>query len=63
MSFFLSCLAAALRARLRDPRTWLLLLLPLAVFGAKALLPAQEAAAPVQVGVVLPQQEIGRAHV
>ena len=56
MSFFLSCLAAALRARLRDPRTWLLLLLPLTVFGAKALLPAQEAAAPVQVGVVLPQQ-------
>ena len=57
MSFFLSCLAAALRARLRDPRTWLLLLLlPLTVFGAKALLPAQEAAAPVQVGVVLPRQ-------
>ena len=42
MSFFLSCLAAALRAQLRDPRTWLLLLLPLAVFGAKALLPAQQ---------------------
>ena len=31
MSFFLSCLAAALRARLRDPRTWLLLLLPLEI--------------------------------
>lgn len=55
MSFFLTALKAVLPARLTRPQTWLmLLLLPLAVLGTKALLPPQEAAAPVQVGVVLP---------
>ena len=53
MSFFGTALRAALTARRRG---WLLLLLlPLAVFGARLLLPAEEAAAPVQVGVVLPR--------
>lgn len=54
MRFFGASLKTALTARWRS---WLLLLLlPLAVFGARRLLPAEEAAAPVQVGVVLPRQ-------
>ena len=54
MSFFSASLRAALTARRRG---WLLLLLlPLFAFGIRTLLPAQEAAAPVQVGVVLPRQ-------
>lgn len=54
MSFFHTALKTALTARRRG---WLLLLLlPLLVFGARSLLPAEEAAAPVRVGVVLPRQ-------
>ena len=57
MSFFLAALSAALRARLAHWRTWvLLLLLPLAAFGAARLLPPEEVSAPVQVGVVLPEE-------
>ena len=54
MSFFRTSLRAALTSRRRG---WLLLLLlPLFTFGVRSLLPAQEAAAPVQVGIVLPRQ-------
>ena len=54
MSFFCASLRAALAARRRG---WLLvLLLPLLTFGVRAFLPAHQAAAPVQVGVVLPRQ-------
>lgn len=57
MSFFFAAFAAALRPRLTQWRTWvLLLLLPLTTFGVRALLPAQEVSTPVQVGVVLPQE-------
>ena len=60
MSFFLAALSAALRTRLTDLRTWvLLLLLPLTAFGAVRLLPPEEVSAPVQVGVVLPEEEGG----
>ena len=56
MRFFWACLTAGLRVRLTDRRFWLLLLLPLASFAAARLLPAREASAPVQVGVVLPER-------
>lgn len=56
MSFFRSCLKNALRAQAASWRTWLLLLLPLLTFGARLALPAEEAAAPVEVGVVLPRR-------
>ena len=57
MSFFQTAFRCALRAQLSSGRTWLLiLLLPLVTFGAARLLPAQEASAPVQVGVVLPEK-------
>ena len=57
MSFFLSVFRSGLRARLADWRTWiLLLLLPLTAFGAGRLLPPEEVSAPVQVGVVLPEE-------
>ena len=57
MSFFLTCLKSGLRARLFRWRTWAVpLLLPLITFGTAHFLPAQEAAAPVQVGVVLPEE-------
>ena len=57
MSFFRSCLKNALRAQAASWRTWLLLLLlPLLTFGARRALPAEEAAAPVEVGVVLPRR-------
>jgi len=57
MSFFLAAFRSGLRSRLSDPRTWLLLLLlPLAAFGAARLLPPEEVSAPVQVGVVLPEE-------
>lgn len=57
MSFFRTCFTTALRSRLSDWRTWaLLLLLPAAAFGARALLPAEEVSTPVQVGVVLPAE-------
>lgn len=56
MSFFWISLKNALRAQAASWRTWLLvLLLPGLAFGARLALPAEEAAAPVQVGVVLPQ--------
>ena len=52
-TFFLT----ALRGQLASWRTWcLLLLLPLIVFGAARLSPAEEVSAPVQVGVVLPEE-------
>ena len=57
MSFFLTHLKQSALGQLRSWRSWLLLaLLPLAVFGVHRALPAEEAAAPVQVGVVLPRQ-------
>lgn len=57
MSFFTAAFASGLRARLAHWRTWvLLLLLPLAAFGAARLLPPEEVSAPVQVGVVLPEE-------
>lgn len=55
MKFFLTLFKTALFSRLTG-RWILLLLLPLAVFGVKALLPAEEVTAPVQVGVVLPEE-------
>ena len=52
-TFFLT----AFRGQLASWRTWcLLLLLPLIVFGAARLSPAEEVSAPVQVGVVLPEE-------
>lgn len=54
MSFSLTLFKTALLSRWR---TWLLLLLlPAATFGARALLPPEEASTPVQVGVVLPEE-------
>ena len=56
MSFLWISLKNALRAQAASWRMWLLLLLlPLLTFGARLALPAEEAATPVQVGVVLPQ--------
>lgn len=55
MSFLWVSLKNALRAQAASWRTWLLLLLlPALTFGARLALPAEEAATPVQVGVVLP---------
>ena len=55
MSFLRISLKNALRAQAASWRTWLLLLLlPALTFGARLALPAEEAATPVQVGVVLP---------
>lgn len=55
MSFVWTCLKSALRAQLASGRSWLLLLcLPLLTFGVRGVLPAEEASAPVRVGVVLP---------
>lgn len=57
MSFFGALFTTALRANLASRRTWcLVLLLPLLTFGLARLAPAQEIAAPVQVGVVLPRE-------
>lgn len=54
MKFSFTLFKTALLSRWR---TWLLLLLlPAAAFGARALLPPEEASAPVQVGVVLPEE-------
>ena len=55
MSFIWTSTRAALACRLRDWRTWLLLLLPVLAFGARLALAPEEAAAPVRVGVVLPR--------
>lgn len=55
MSFFWSLFRSSLRAQLSGARAWLLLLLPLMMFSAARLLPAEEVSAPVQVGVVLPE--------
>lgn len=57
MSFFTAQLRQSLLAQLSSWRTWLLaVLLPLTTFGVRLALPASEAAAPVQVGVVLPRE-------
>ena len=57
MSFFCRALLSGLAVRLRDWRSWaLLLLLPLAALGAARLAPPEEVSAPVQVGVVLPEE-------
>lgn len=57
MRFICSGIAAMVSLRLRTVRIWLvLLLLPLLVFSVHLLLPRQEAAAPVQVGVCLPKR-------
>ena len=57
MSFFTAQLRQSLLAQLFSRRTWLLAaLLPLITFGVRLALPPSEAAAPVQVGVVLPRE-------
>lgn len=57
MSWFPIFFWSALRTQLTSWRTWgLMLLLPLLMFGAARLLPAEEVSTPVQVGVVLPQR-------
>lgn len=56
MSFFLALFQSALRVRLTSLRVWLLLLLPLLTFGAVWQMPPEEVSAPVQVGVVLPEE-------
>lgn len=57
MSFLWTCLKNALRAQVGSWRSWVLLaLLPLMTFGVRTALPAREASAPVQVGVVLPRR-------
>ena len=56
MSFFPAAFAGGLAARMRDWRTWVLLVLtPLIAFGALRLAPPEEVSAPVRVGVVLPE--------
>ena len=54
MNFSFTLFKTALLSRWRAGL--LLLLLPLTAFGARALLPPEEASAPVQVGVVLPEE-------
>lgn len=55
MRFILTSFRTELLFQLRRKRTWLLmLLLPAVVLAAVKLTPAEEAAAPVQVGVVVP---------
>lgn len=57
MKFVITGIAATLSLRLRSVRCWaVLLLLPLLVCSVNLLLPEQEAAAPVQVGVCLPKR-------
>lgn len=57
MKLFPALFKSSLRAQLSNPRTWaLFLLLPLTMFAAARLLPAEEASTPVQVGVVLPEE-------
>lgn len=57
MRFVCSGIAATLSLRLRTVRIRIvLLLLPLLVFSVHLMLPGQEAAAPVQVGVCLPKR-------
>ena len=57
MSFFIQLFKSCLQVQFTARRTWaLLLLLPLMVFGIRRLLPAEEVSAPVQVGVVLPEE-------
>lgn len=57
MKFVCSGIAAALSLRLRSLRVWaVLLLLPLLICTTHLLLPMEEAAAPVQVGVCLPER-------
>lgn len=57
MSFWMEFWRDSLRSQWKSPRNWgLLLLLPLLTFGAARLMPARETAAPVQVGVVLPEE-------
>ena len=61
MRFFQTWFWTALRGQLTEWRTWLLLLLlPLLALGADRLIPAEEVSAPVQVGVVLPEEGGGR---
>lgn len=56
MRFFTALFKTCLRTQLSGARAWfLLLLLPLMTFSAARLLPAEEVATPVQVGVVLPE--------
>lgn len=54
MRFLLTGTKTALACRMRDWRTWLLLLLPLMALGVRLALTPEETAAPVRVGVVLP---------
>ena len=57
MSFWMEFWRDSLLAQLKSSRNWaLLLMLPLLTFGAARLMPAQEVSAPVQVGVVLPEE-------
>ena len=57
MSFFQTILKTTLSQRMRQLRCWLLIILiPAMLFGAQQVLPPREMTAPVQVGVVLPQE-------
>lgn len=56
MRYFLQAFSLSLKQQLRAWKVWaVMLLLPLLILGAKALLPEEETAAPVQVGVCLPE--------
>lgn len=55
MGYFLQAFSLSCKQQLRSWKVWLMaLLLPLLILGVKAYLPAEEAAAPVQIGVCLP---------
>lgn len=57
MSFLWTHWRQSLLAQLTSWRTWvLILLLPLTTFGVGLAIPAEDGAAPVQVGVVLPEE-------
>lgn len=63
MRFFLTSFLTHLSVQLRRRRTWLLmLLLPALLLAITALVPAREAAAPVQVGVVVPENDTAGAE-
>lgn len=55
MGYFLQAFSLSCKQQLRSWKVWLMaLLLPLLILGVRIYLPAEEAAAPVQVGVCLP---------
>lgn len=57
MRYFFSGILSALALRVRDVKSWIIvLLLPALVLASNSLLPEQEVSAPVQVGVALPER-------